>query len=91
MIQWLSKEKLRDTVFVLWFILVSIKMSAFAIARIDLQLENQWWLLPAAAIGHFIGDKFHQRLLEMDTGIFYRLLGFALFVTSIIGLLKSLR
>jgi len=81
-----AKQQLRDTLFVLWFILVTIKMAAFIYAGVDLQLIHHLWLLPAAAIGHVIGLRFHQRILSGDTRVFYRWLGWALLVISAAGL-----
>lgn len=83
-----AREKLRDTLFVLWFILVSIKMVAFLIARVDLQLQAHLWLLPATAIGHFFGLKFHERLIGADPVVFYRVIGSALLLVSGVGLLS---
>jgi len=70
-----SKHQLRDTLFALWFILVTIKMAAFIYAGIDLQLIHHVWLLPCAAIGHVIGLRFHQYIMTADTAIFYRVVG----------------
>jgi uncharacterized protein len=83
-----AREKLRDTLFVLWFILVSIKMCAFLIAGVDLQLEAHLWLLPATAIGHYFGLKFHTRLLQADPVVFYRVIGSALLLVSAFGLIS---
>ena len=85
-----AREKLRDTLFVLWFILVSIKMVAFLIAGVDLQLQAHLWLLPAAFIGHFFGLKFHKHLVNADPVIFYRVIGCALLVVSLFGLVAVL-
>ncbi|MEC8902135.1 MAG: TSUP family transporter, partial [Pseudomonadota bacterium] len=70
-----AKEQLRDTMFVLWFILVVIKMVSFVIADVDLQLIHQLWLLPCAFIGPLLGEKAHRYLLNADTGLFFRVLG----------------
>jgi uncharacterized membrane protein YfcA len=83
-----AREKLRDTLFVLWFILVSIKMVAFIIAGVDLQWQAHLWLLPATAIGHYFGLKFHARLTAADPVIFYRVIGSALLVVSAFGLVS---
>ena len=82
----INKYQLRDTLFVLWFTLVVIKMSMFIYLGIDLQLIHHLWLLPCATIGHFIGLHFHQRLLAGDQGKFYRVLGSVLLIISMIGL-----
>lgn len=83
-----AREKLRDTLFVLWFILVSIKMVAFLIAGVDLQLQAHLWLLPATAIGHFFGLRFHERLIKADPVVFYRVIGSALLLVSGFGLVS---
>jgi hypothetical protein len=44
------------------------------------------WLLPAAALGHIIGVKFHNYLINAQDSIFYRVLGVVLLSTSLIGL-----
>ena len=82
-----AKEQLRDTMFVLWFILVVIKMVSFVIAGVDLQLIHQLWLLPCAFIGHLLGEKSHRYLLNADTGLFFRVLGAVLIVVSVVGLI----
>jgi hypothetical protein len=77
---------LRDTLFVLWFILVTIKMASFIYFGVDLQLIHHLWLLPCAAMGHVVGLRFHQRMLQAETGRFFRLLGLVLLTISLIGL-----
>ena len=84
-----AREKLRDTLFVLWFILVSIKMVAFLIAGVDLQLQAHLWLLPATAVGHYFGLRFHARLTAADPVIFYRVIGSALLIVSVFGLVAN--
>ena len=83
-----AKHQLRDTLFVLWFILVVIKMVSFVIAGVDLQLVHQVWLLPCAFVGHLIGERFHRRMVNADTPIFFRVLGVVLIAVSVAGLLK---
>ncbi|MEC4766001.1 sulfite exporter TauE/SafE family protein [Halomonas sp. CUBES01] len=82
-----AKEQLRDTLFVLWFILVVIKMVSFLIAGVDLQLIHQLWLLPCAFMGHLAGEKAHRYMLKADTGLFFRVLGAVLIVVSVVGLI----
>ena len=81
-----AKHQLRDTLFVLWFILVTIKMAAFIYAGVDLQLIHHLWLLPCAAVGHVIGLRFHHRILEGDPKVFYRVLGVTLLIVSLVGI-----
>jgi uncharacterized membrane protein YfcA len=61
-----AREQLRNTLFVLWFTLVTIKMSAFAALNIDLHLLTALMLLPVAAIGHIAGLKTHDVILNND-------------------------
>jgi hypothetical protein len=48
--QHLPREKLRDTVFGLWFILVLIKLAASIWVGLDLQLIHHLWLLPLPSV-----------------------------------------
>lgn len=84
-----AKHQLRDTMFVLWFILVSIKMVAFIAVGIDLQLIHHLWLLPCATLGHIIGTRLHEKLLLAETPVFFRVLGCALLIISLIGLYQG--
>jgi uncharacterized protein len=85
-----SREQLRDTLFVLWFILVSIKMVAFIMAGVDLQLIHHLWLLPAATLGHVIGLRFHQKIIAADQAVFFRVLGVSLLAVSLMGIASLL-
>lgn len=85
----LDKHKLRDTLFVLWFILVTIKMAAFIYVGLDLQLIHHIWLLPCAAIGHVIGLRAHDKMLNAETPVFFRVLGITLLIISLIGLYQG--
>jgi uncharacterized protein len=82
-----AKEYLRNTLFVLWFILVSIKMVTFVIMNVDIDWEFSLLLIPVAAIGHVLGIKAHQSITQNDEA-FKRWVGGALFVISSFGLLK---
>jgi len=84
------RYQLRDTLFALWFVLVAIKLTAFVIAGIDLQLIHQTWLLPAAALGHFIGLRFHAYTLQADTRTFFRIIGSVLLIISVLGIYQIL-
>ncbi len=81
--------QLRNTLFVLWFTLVTIKMLTFAAVGVDLQLLSALVLLPVAAIGHVVGLRVHDRILENDQG-FKRLIGGVLILISGIGLYRVL-
>jgi uncharacterized protein len=88
--QHLPKEKLRDTLFALWFILVMIKMGAFVWLGVDLQLVHHLWLLPCATLGHFMGVYAHDRLLKAETPVFFRVLGTVLLIVSGFGMAQIL-
>jgi len=89
--QHLPKEKLRDTLFALWFILVLIKLIAFIWAGVDLQLIHHLWLLPCATVGHLVGLRVHDRILRAETPIFFRILGVVLLTVSCVGIVSMLR
>jgi len=76
-----AQAQLRNTLFVLWFILVSIKMTAFAALGVDLNVLTALALLPVAAIGHFIGLKTHDMILRNDI-VFKQVIGGMLVVVS---------
>jgi hypothetical protein len=81
-----AARQLRDTLFALWFILVTIKMAAFIWAGVDLQLAAQLWLFPCAAVGHVLGLRLHAYMQRADPKRFYRILGCVLLVASAAGL-----
>lgn len=84
-----AKNQLRDTLFVLWFILVVIKLGSFLIVGVDLQLIHHLWLLPAAYAGHLLGQKLHRYLMTADAVLFYRVIGSVLIVTSLVGIVRT--
>lgn len=79
--------QLRNTLFVLWFVLVSIKMSTFAAFGVDLQLLTAAALLPVAAIGHVLGLKVHDAILD-NQHTFQRWIGGGLMIVCLLGLAK---
>ncbi|MCX7102360.1 MAG: TSUP family transporter [Methylobacter sp.] len=80
-----SRYQLRDTLFVLWFILVSIKMTTFLVLSVDLHFITALALLPIAAIGHVLGLKAHNAIMRNDL-LFKRWIGGGLVVVSLLGL-----
>jgi uncharacterized membrane protein YfcA len=80
-----NRETLRETLLTLWFVMVSIKLGTMHAFGVDLQWIHQLWLLPAAAIGHVLGLKFHRRVQAMRNAEFYRLLGIILLAVSLAG------
>lgn len=83
-----SRIQLRETLFVLWIILVTFKMGAFVVYEVDLQWQFSLALLPFVAIGHFVGLKMHDHLVTSDSSVFHRFLGLSLIVVSVAGLIK---
>jgi len=73
---------------VLWFIIVSIKMTAFVVLGIELNWMAALLLIPIAAVGHVIGLKTHEYILRNDA-VFKRITGLVLFVISALGLLSA--
>lgn len=80
-----AAHQLRNTLFVLWFILVAIKMTTFKALDVDIHLLTAVYLLPVAAIGHIIGIKTHELILKNDQQ-FKRIIGAVLIVISVLGL-----
>lgn len=81
-------RQLRDTLFVLWFILVCIKMSALAALHVPLQWQLSLWLLPVAGVGHLLGLRAHETLIGGDDIQFRRYLGIGLATVSVLGLIN---
>ena len=82
-----AKAQLRNTLFVLWFVLVVIKMSTFALLNVDLHTLEALVLIPIAAIGHITGLKVHDAIMKNDQK-FKQMIGMGLIVVSVIGLLN---
>jgi uncharacterized membrane protein YfcA len=87
----MPREQLRDTLFALWFILVAVKLGAFILAGVDLQLRYTLLLLPCVALGHVIGLRFHEYTLRAETRVFFRVLGIGLLAVSLVGLWRIAR
>ena len=81
-----SLEQYRNTLFVLWFILVSVKLVALALIGVDLQLVLAAGLLIPASLGHFFGLKAHQYLMHQDSQVIQRILGVFLLLVAVSGL-----
>lgn len=84
-----AKESLRNTLFVLWFILVVMKLTALAAFGVDLHVLTALALLPAAAVGHVLGLKAHEHIVQSEKR-FKRVIGGMLMVVSMIGLVSNL-
>ena len=86
-IRHVAKEYLRNTLFVLWFVLVSIKMVTFVAMGVEIDWGFSLALIPIAAIGHVIGIKAHQKIIENDQ-VFKKWVGSMLLLISSFGLWK---
>jgi uncharacterized membrane protein YfcA len=82
------RHSLRDTMFVLWFVLVSIKLATFVWFGIDLQLGSMLLLFPVTALGHFAGMKLHDALLDHDR-LFKRMLGIGMLCIATLGIARA--
>ncbi|MCH9711133.1 MAG: TSUP family transporter [Proteobacteria bacterium] len=82
-----AKDYLRNTLFVLWFLLVSIKMIAFLAMDVMIDWQFSLALIPIAAVGHVIGIKAHQKIIENDQ-LFKQWVGGALLLICSFGLSK---
>ncbi len=80
-------SRLRDTLFVLWIILVVIKLSTFIVFAIDMQFKYTIYMLPFVTIGHVLGLKAHNYLIQGEGNRFKTILGLILVVICIYGLL----
>jgi len=80
-------NKLRNTLFVLWFMIVSIKMAAFLFVGVYIDWKFSLMLIPVAGVGHIIGLKVHDQLIKNDAK-FKQWIGGALLLVCIIGLTK---
>ena len=82
-------KKLRNTLFVLWFFLVSIKMAAFMAVGVNIDWRFSLMLIPVAALGHFIGLRVHEQMIKSDAK-FKRWMGGVLILICVVGLMKVL-
>ncbi|RLL55514.1 sulfite exporter TauE/SafE family protein [Mariprofundus sp. EBB-1] len=80
------KEMLRNTLFVLWFILVVIKLSVLWSVDVNFWWWHHLWLLPCAAIGHVVGLKLHDHLMAGDATRFKQVIGAVLVLICMVGL-----
>ncbi len=85
----IARHSLRNTLFVLWILLVSIKLATFAWFDIDLQIGGMLLLFPVAAIGHLLGMRAHDYLLDKDR-LFKAVIGGAMAIIAAIGFVRVL-
>lgn len=88
--QHVKKDQLRNTLFLLWFTLVTIKMMTFLMFSVSLQVSSAALLIPAAWVGHLVGLKLHDVILQNDL-LFKRMTGSFLFIVCILGFYSLLR
>jgi len=86
----ITPSQLRNTMFVLWFVLVSIKLATLAAFGFSLYFTDALLLLPVAAIGHIIGLRLHDAILQNDQ-FFKQIVGGALLIICLLGLYNTLR
>lgn len=89
--RYLPQKKMRDTFFVLWIVLVVLKLGTFVAAEVNLQWRLALLSFPLAALGHFLGLKVHQRIAGGDRKAFERFIGGGLIAVSLLGLFNLLR
>lgn len=82
--------QLRNTLLMLWFVMVAIKLLAFVVSGVDLQLKHHVWLLPCAWLGHVLGERFHRYSLRAGTEVFMSYVGLGLMVVSIVGIVDQI-
>lgn len=82
-----NRDRLRNTLFVLWFTIVTIKMTTFIALSVNLHFIEALSLIPIAAIGHFIGLKAHNKIIQNDQ-VFKQWVGAGLVIVSMLGLFK---
>jgi uncharacterized protein len=80
-----DSSRLRSTLFVVWFIIVTLKMLTLISFGIPLNFIPAVALMPAAAIGHIIGLKTHNYILARDK-LFKRIMGCFLLMVCSLGL-----
>ena len=89
-LQYLKKHQARESMYVLWVVLVLIKLGTLIAYDVDMQWQHHLWLLPAAIVGAVMGGRMHERLQEMQNDSFYRWMGLALLALSLTGLVRHL-
>jgi len=85
-----SSQQLRNTLFVLWFILVAIKMTTFIVVGVKIHFYSALALIPIAAIGHYLGLKAHNKILQNDQ-LFKRVMGALLIVICVLGFYQLIK
>ncbi len=82
----IAAHQLRNTLFALWILLVTAKMTTFIGFAVPLYLPYALLLLPLAGIGHYFGLKAHEHLLKQGGQGFQRALGGVMILVAAVGL-----
>jgi len=86
----LPAARLRDTMFILWILMVLCKLGTFVVADVSLQWRVALVTLPFAALGHMLGLRAHQLIVSGERDRFERVVGGGLIAVSAIGLVNLL-
>ena len=86
----IAMEQLRVSLFVLWIVLVSIKVGTFVVFEVDLQIKWVLYFLPFVAIGHWLGLKIHLKLIQDGGAQYKRVLGGMLLLICGYGLVQAI-
>ncbi len=86
----LQKNSVRASLFVLWTVLVIVKLTTLYVYEVDLQLRHQVWLLPCALVGHLMGMRVHDKLMQVEGPVFYRWLGAGLLAVCLASIARNL-
>lgn len=89
-LQYLKKEQARESMYVLWVVLVFIKLATLIAYDVDMNWEHHLWLLPMAILGTLMGTRLHKKIQAMQNEQFYRWMGFTLLALSLTGLIRHL-
>lgn len=82
----LDPAKIRDTLFVLWIVLVVVKLTTFAAAGVNFQWALALLTLPFATLGHVLGGRVHEKMLSGGRRSVHRVIGAGLCAVSVIGI-----
>lgn len=86
----ITPAQLRNTMFVLWFALVSLKLATLSAFGFKLYALEALLLIPVAAIGHVIGLRLHDLILQNDE-LFKQLIGSVLVIICLLGLYNVIK
>lgn len=82
-----SKEQVRNTLYVLMISITTVRLGSFLAADINMHYLFALALIPFAYIGHYLGMKAHDFIMQ-NSELFKRIVGGMLIVISLIGLIK---